>query len=201
MGDPKHSKKIYSKPRVPWQGDRLVSERALMQEFGLRRKKEVYKANSQLKRYKQTAKRLVVAEGDQAEKEKQQLFSKLQSFGLLKEPSLTAVLSITVNQLLERRLQTQLVKKKLAKTVNQARQLIVHRHVVVGDQKIGSPSYLVTVDEEDKIAFHPSSPYYDEEHPERFKPELTEEEKEQIANIENEQEQEETDEEKDGDEE
>jgi len=183
MGDPKHSKKVYSKPRVPWQGDRLVSERALMQEFGLRRKKEVYRANSQLKKYKETAKRLVVAEGDQAEKEKEQLFSKLQRYGLLKEPSLTSVLSITVNQLLNRRLQTQLVKKKLAKTVNQARQLIVHRHVVIGDKKISSPSYLVSVDEEDRIAFHPSSPYYDEDHPERFKPELSEEEKEQIAKI------------------
>jgi small subunit ribosomal protein S4 len=45
----------------------------------------------------------------------------------------------------------------LAKTIRQARQLIVHRHIVIGDKVISSPGYLVKVDEEDKIGYNPYS--------------------------------------------
>ena len=170
MGDPRHAKKQYSKPRVPWQSDRLNEERGYMQRFGLRRKKEVYRAESKLKKYKEVAKRLVGKEDAQSLKEKEQLFSTLQKYGLLQEPTLTSVLSISLEQILERRLQSQLVHKDLAASVKQARQLIVHRHVTVGGKKVSSPGYLVTVEEESTVAFHPTSPYADEDHPERYMP-------------------------------
>ena len=67
---------------------------------------------------------------------------------------------------MERRLQTQVVRRGLARTMKQARQMIVHRHIMVGDKIITSPSYLVKAEEEDKIKFAPKSPFSNPDHPE-----------------------------------
>jgi len=66
-----------------------------------------------------------------------------------------------------RRLQTVLFKKGMARSVKQARQFIVHEHVLIGDKKITSPAYLVKVSEEASISFAVSSPLISEDHPER----------------------------------
>jgi len=58
------------------------------------------------------------------------------------------VLKLTVRDILERRLQTMVYRLALAKTIHQARQLIVHGHVYVGDRKVRSPSYHVMRGEE-----------------------------------------------------
>jgi len=56
--------------------------------------------------------------------------------------------------LLERRLDNVLYRLKLASTRAQARQIIVHGHVMVGPNKVYSPSYLVEIGEE--ILFAPN---------------------------------------------
>ena len=70
---------------------------------------------------------------------------------------------------MERRLQTIVMKKGLARTIKQARQMITHKHIIVGNKVIPSPSYLVTVDDESRILYSPRSKFNDVEHPERNK--------------------------------
>ena len=179
MGDPRFSKKAYQKPKVPWQEDRIDEERILMEQFGLTRKQELYRTQAILKEYKETAKRLATDETDQAEKEKQQLFNSLNQYGLLRENTLTDVLSVDLRQLLGRRLQTLLVDQDLARSPSQARQFISHRHIKVDGERVTSPGYFVTVEEEPTIEFHENSPYADEDHPERPQPEAHEAAEEQ----------------------
>lgn len=171
MGDPRRLRNKYSRPGHPWQRERIEEERVLVQEYGLKNKTEIYKARSRLKTFADLAKKLIAARGAQAEKEKQQLLSRLTRLGLVKQGAqLDDVLGIQLKNLLERRLQTMLFRKGLARSVNQARQFIVHEHVTVGNRTVAAPSYLVPVDEEASLAFVPASPYANTSHPERALP-------------------------------
>ncbi len=81
------------------------------------------------------------------------LIKRLYEMGLLEEGELNldSILNLTVKDLLERRLQTMVYKKGLAKTVHNARQVVAHKKVIVGDRIINRPSYLVSRKEEGLI--------------------------------------------------
>ena len=168
MGDPKKQRKKYSTPSHPWQKGRIDEEKALMKEYGFKNKKEIWKMNSILNKYKHQAKRLITLQARQAEIEKKQLIEKLFSLGITKENAKTDdILSLSLKDLIERRLQTRLYKQNLARSVRQARQYITHNHVMIGNKLITSPSYLVKKTEESLVRFVPSSSLSDPEHPER----------------------------------
>ncbi|MEM4076809.1 MAG: 30S ribosomal protein S4, partial [Metallosphaera sp.] len=103
---------------------------------------------------------LALPPSERAMREKQ-LLSKLYKIGLLKseQSSIDDVLGLEEENLLERRLQTIVHRKGLARTIYQARQLIVHGHIAVGGRKVTSPGYIVKRDEEDSIDFYPISPF------------------------------------------
>ena len=61
------------------------------------------------------------------------------------------VLNLTLKDVMERRLQTLVVRKQMANSMMQSRQFITHEHVAVGARKITAPSYLVSVNEEPLI--------------------------------------------------
>ncbi|RJQ17619.1 30S ribosomal protein S4 [Candidatus Woesearchaeota archaeon] len=169
MGDPKKIRKKYTPPRHPWEGSRIEEEKVLMKEYGFKNKREIWKASSLLTNFKDQAKKLSAISGKQKDVEMQQLMQRLKSLALVKEDAvLDDVLSIPVTALLDRRLQTMLLKKGYARTVEQARQMIVHQHVMVGDKKITAPSYLVRAGEEASISFSTSSPFFSVDHPERI---------------------------------
>lgn len=168
MGDPKKHRKKYSTPTHPWQKERILQEKELMKEYGFKNKKELWKANSMLRNFSDQAKKLIPLKTSQAEKEKKQLLHKLQNLGLIEKSSqLEDVLSITMKDLLNRRLQTLVLKKELANSIKQARQFIVHEHILVGGKKITIPSYIVSKKEEGSITFAPDSKMFQPEHPER----------------------------------
>ena len=73
--------------------------------------------------------------------------------------TLDEILGLGVESILERRLQTIVYRKGLAKTIHQARQLIAHGHIAISGQKVRSPGYLVHRDEEDLIDYAPTSPF------------------------------------------
>ena len=77
------------------------------------------------------------------------------------------MLGITIKDILERRLQTIVFKKGLARGIKQARQFVTHQHIAVNDRIITAPSYLVLASEEGKVSFIPKSPLADPEHSER----------------------------------
>lgn len=172
MGDPRRLRKKYSGPGHPWQAARIQEEKGLVHEFGLRNKRELWKAESVMKAFSAQAKRLIALrtaqEGGQAEVERKQLLDRLSRLGVLSSAAdLDDVLSLSVSDVLARRLQSVLVKNGLARTPKQARQFIVHGHVMIDGRKISAPSYLVPVAEEAKISFVGRSSLSNPDHPER----------------------------------
>jgi len=168
MGDPRRRRKKYSKPAHPWQKERIEEEKLLSNEYGLKNKQELWRVGSLLRNFKKQAKTLVTSTKKQSEIEKDLLLKRLNSLGLLgKDAKIEEVLSIELKDVLERRLQTIVYRKKLSNSVGQARQFIVHRHIAVGDKVISVPSYMVTVDEEAKVTFRGTSTLAKDDHPER----------------------------------
>ena len=169
MGDPRKIRKKYSTPSHPWQKTRIEEENKIQQEYGTKNKKEIWKMRSFLQNAKGQAKKIVSLKSEQAEKEKTLLMTKLVRLGLLKESAeLDDVLGLALKDILDRRLQTIVHKKNLAKTTKQARQFIVHGHIKIGSKTITSPSYIVSVDEEPFVTFSDKSALSNADHPERI---------------------------------
>jgi small subunit ribosomal protein S4 len=149
----KRQRKKYSKPSHPWEKERMDDEDKILRRYGLKRKEEIWKTQSMLKSFRRQAMNLLTASGPKAEVEKNQLLGRLRKFGLIgRDATLDDVLGLDMEKLLERRLQTLVYRKGLAQTPKQARQLILHGHVMVGNRRIDVPSYLVSVDDEGSIA-------------------------------------------------
>ena len=169
MGDTRRFKKIFAKPFKAWDETRIAEEKTLQKDYGLKNHKEIWMAVSMLRTFKAQAKKLIAARGQQAEKEKQQLLTRLMSLGLTTPGAdLDTVLGLTINNILDRRLQTLVYNKKLSRSIGQARQFIVHEHVLVNNKKVAVPSYLVRKDEEETIAFADESALSSMTHPERM---------------------------------
>jgi small subunit ribosomal protein S4 len=172
MGDPKFSRRKYDKPTHPWQGDRIKMENELIKKYGLRNKKELWKAQSLLRRFRQRSRELqakVRYEDKQAEKEREELLKKLGNLGLLplEGATLNDVLSLDIEAILSRRFQTLAYVKGLAYSPKQSRQLIVHGHAAIGDRKVTIPGYYVKREEENLIRYSPESPLANDLHPAR----------------------------------
>jgi small subunit ribosomal protein S4 len=186
MGDPKIIKRKFEYPPHPWQKSRIEEEKGLIKEYGLKNKTEIWKMSSKAKNFSNQAKKLTASESGQSKKETEQLLARLSRLGLLPMgASIDDVLGLTVKDLLERRLQTIVFKKGLAKSISQARQFITHQHIALDNKIITSPSYMVDAAEEAKVSFVQKSALADPEHPERVvekpkpqpkKPEAKEEE-------------------------
>ena len=168
MGDPKRQKKKYESPRFPWRSDILQSELRLLGEYGLRNKRELWRHRTMLSNFRGTARSLLGVPSSERAREENQLVERLKRLGVLSEDAvLDNVLDVTTENLLERRLQTIVFRKGLAKSTTQARQLITHGHIAIRDRKVFSPSYLVQRDEEQRITYAPSSPLSSPDHPVR----------------------------------
>jgi len=149
-------KKKLKKPLRPWDKTRIEQEKKLLEKYGLRRKKEIWKAESILRNYRRRA-RDITAKRD--EKAKKILLEKLYKTCLLsKQSKLADVLSLTVENLLDRRLQTLVFTKELANTPKHARQLITHGYIAINDRKVSFPSLLVDKEVENKISYYKNTP-------------------------------------------
>jgi small subunit ribosomal protein S4 len=159
MGDPKKSRRTWEGPRHPWRKEVLIEESRLLGLYGLRNKRELWKAMSIIRYYRHRARALLAAPSEIREREERALIERLIKLGLLKEGAkLDNILDLRVDDLLERRLQTVVYRKGLARTIYEARQLIIHGHIAIKGRRIRSPGYLVTVDEEPYVDYYPYSP-------------------------------------------
>jgi len=145
-------KKKYETPRHPWVKERMDAEDRILRMYGLRRKREIWRAQTVLRKFREQARALMARSDPQAEREKAALFKRLQRFGLVGEnATLDDVLGLTTEDIIKRYLQWIVYKKGLARTPRQARQMIVHGHVRVNGRAMRSPTYMVPVEEEDAI--------------------------------------------------
>ncbi len=169
MGDPKFPSKHYNTPSHPWQKVRIEEERTLIHQYWLKNKKEIWKANTKIRSMRRQARKLTATSGDeQAQKEKTLLLSKLNRLGMLdQESGLEDVLRMTPENILDRRLQTQVYLQGLASTAKQARQLIIHGHISVEGAVTRVPGMIVTKLQEKNITYSPASALNSDLHPVR----------------------------------
>ena len=152
MGDPKKSRKQYNRPRSPWRTDQLAQELYLLGTFGLRNKRELWKSQTQLSGVRKQARTLLAATQVVREREEKKLLDSLKRRGLIGEAAtLDDILSLTVEDMLSRRLQTVVFKKGMALSPLHSRQLIVHGHITVGGRVITVPGYEVPGAEQDAV--------------------------------------------------
>ena len=158
MGDPKYPRKVWRKPKRPLNYELKMDELQTLGTFGLRTKRELWKAHTELSRVSQQARSLLALTQEARAEKEPILLKSLSRIGLVSEnASLDDVLNLKPTDLLARRLQTIVSTKLGFKTPYQARQAVIHGHIMVGDRKVDIPSYTVTVEEEDSVHFSPES--------------------------------------------
>jgi len=158
MGDPKTSRRVWQKPKRPLNYDLIMDELKTLGTFGLKTKRELWKTQTELSRVRLQARSLLALRQDERERKEPILMQSLSKIGLVNEDStLDDVLNLQVTDLLSRRLQTIAQKKLYFKTPYQARQAIVHGHIMIGDSVVTIPSYIVKTEEEAKIHLIPES--------------------------------------------
>lgn len=170
MGYPGKNRKSYNTPKHPWQAARIEPEVELVKRYGLRNKREVWKAHSALKKYRELARKLLAESAKSQLKghvktDSDNILNRLKRYGILKtDAGLDDILSLDINTFLERRLQTQVHKQGLANTLKQARQFIVHGHVAVAGKKVTIPGYIVQTNEELSLGYYGGSGLSNESH-------------------------------------
>ena len=177
MGEPKFSRPRTQTPTHPWKQARIDEEHDLKERYGLKKvggMREIWREKSALRRHRNQAMNLIgrvdSTEGHYA-KEKEQLLNSLTKKGLLQTGAdVGDVLEINVEHMLSRRLQSVVYYKGLAPSMRAARNLIVHGHICIGDQRMTVPGYHVLKEEEDSLQYSENSPFVDPEHP--FRKEL-----------------------------
>jgi len=155
MGDPRKAKKKYTRPRSIWTSDQISSELYVVGSYGLRNKKELWKAQSEMARIRNQARALLALPSEVRHGKETNLLNFLSRLGIVgTNATLDDILNLKIEDILERRLQTMVMRRSNLKSPYQARQMVVHGHVSIGNRKVNLPGYLVKKDEETEILVH-----------------------------------------------
>ena len=149
----KRKHKSYSRPKKPYDKKRIEEEAPIVEKFGLKNKREIWKAEARVDVIREKAKHLISA----SEEEKEAFFKRLRKIGL-DVNSIADVLSLNKEDYMKRRLQTLVAAKGLAPTIKAARQFIVHKKILVAGEAVNSPAYVVPVELEGSISLKISNP-------------------------------------------
>jgi small subunit ribosomal protein S4 len=139
---PIRSRKKYSRPKKRFDKERIEEENILREKYGLKNKREIWVADTSIKKIRGLAKALIT----KSEDEKNRFIERLNKKGF-EVKSIADALALDKENWLKRRLQTIVFEKKIAKTPKQARQLIVHKKILIGNRIINIPSYQVSLSE------------------------------------------------------
>ena len=154
-------KKTSKTPRKPFDKDRLTGELKVVGQYGLKSKREMWRVALTLAKLRKAARQLLTLEERDPKRlfEGDALIRRIVKLGLLKsnEKKLDYVLGLTVNQFMERRLQTFVAQKSLAQSVHHARIRIRQRHLCIGKQMVNIPSFMVSKSSESHITLAPTS--------------------------------------------
>lgn len=142
----KRKPKSYTRPKRPFEKERIEEEKKIQKEFGLKNKKEIWKAESEINSIREKAKALISS----PEEEQKKLFERLNKQGY-DVNSIADILSLNKTDLLKRRIQKIIHYKGFARSPRHARQLVAHKKVKVNGRTINQPSFHVPIELEDKI--------------------------------------------------
>ena len=155
MGDPRKITKKYKKPKKLLDKTRVIEEGKLKREYGLKNARELWIAQSELRRVRREARKLLALSEEERKKGAAVVLGKLERMGILAgDATIDNILSLTVRNFLERRLQTIVFRKGMARTPVQARQLITHGYIAIKGRKATSPGTTVTHATEGDIAYY-----------------------------------------------
>ncbi len=149
----KRKHKSYSRPKRPYDKRRIEEEAPIIEKFGLKNKREIWKAEARVNVIREKAKNLISA----SEEEKEAFFKRLRKIGL-NVHSIADVLSLNKEDYMKRRLQTLVSTKGLAPTIKAARQFVIHKKILVNGEIVNSPSYVVSIESENKISLKGGKP-------------------------------------------
>ncbi|MBI2079691.1 30S ribosomal protein S4 [Candidatus Micrarchaeota archaeon] len=154
MGDPRKLRNKYARPKKLLDLARITEEKGLKREYALKNMRELWVAVQELKKYRREARRLLSVTEEERKKDAEKILNKLNKFGILPaDAKLDDILSLDVKNILERRLQTIVYRKGLARTLRQSRQLITHGFIAIRGRKMSRPSYLMLTDEESTLNY------------------------------------------------
>lgn len=166
MGDPKKKHKRYTTPKRPYDFANLEEELKLIGAYSLRNKRELWSHRTKLSTLRRRARKLLSMDPVARADTEKEMIMKLSSLGLVSErANLDDILELSIQGLMERRLQTFIFRKGMAKSLYQARQLITHGHIAISGRKVKAPSYMVTVEDEASLDYAESSPLAAKTHP------------------------------------
>jgi small subunit ribosomal protein S4 len=166
MGDPKKQRKKYDTPRFRWRKDILQEELKLLGQYGLRNKHELWRHKTLLSKTRGIARSLISKTAEERAKMENEALTRLKKLGILQETAvLDNVLDLSIEDILERRLQTIVFRKGLTRTIFQARQLITHGHVTIDNRRVTIPGYIVPKAEEAQITYSAQSAVANQAHP------------------------------------
>ena len=155
MGEPRKKRKQYETPRKQWDKRLLETERKLSDTYGLVNKREIRRLMTWLKYKRKQAKGVLAMPLDKRMQRQQELMSGLRKIGLVgSEAALDDVLGLKIEGLLEKRLQTLVLRRGLANTSKQARQFVSHGHIAINGKRASSPGYIVPVAEAESIGWY-----------------------------------------------
>jgi len=145
----KKLKKTYDTPNTGWNEERMEREEGLMEDYGLKNKKELYKAQNKLRSFRSEARKLIAQDDEEAE---QEIIDRANDLGLIKSNAgLEALLTLNITDILDRRIQSAVERKGYANSIQHARQLVVHGHIYKDGKKVDAPGYLLTQEEEKNL--------------------------------------------------
>merc|ERR1712032_1698519 len=142
----KNKSKTSKTPRRPFEKERIDAELKLVGEYGLKNKREVWRVHYSLAKVRKRARILLTL----SEKDPRRIFEgaallrRLHNLGVLDESKskIDYILALKVEDFLERRLQTLVFRKQMAKSIHHARVLIRQKHIRVGKQVVDIPSFI-----------------------------------------------------------
>ncbi len=153
MGAPKRNRKKYERPSAMWNKQRIEEEHKLKEVYGLKNLRELWKATSELRRVKRNARE--VLSGRSTQKTGTDIINRLAICNIVKEDAIADdLLVLKPESILERRLQTVVFRRGMAKSLRQSRQLIAHGFIAINGSRVKSPGYLVRKDEESNIGYY-----------------------------------------------
>ena len=155
MGAPKRNRSKFEKPKERWNLERIKKDNALINEYGLKNMKELWKVQSEVSRVRRNVRELLSVSGGESENVKERIIGRLTKLGLA-TPSTTLdnLLDLKESNMLDRRLQTIVFKRGMARSAKQARQITVHGFISINGRRVNRPGYMVDVEAEKGIGYY-----------------------------------------------
>lgn len=163
-------RKLYERPQKLWDVQRIGEERKLINEYGLKNMRELWRMKTLLRKIRREARSLLAKRGADTEARKQSLIESVKRFLIGKATvSLDDVLALSTRDILERRLQSVVFRKGLAHTMVQGRQFVSHGHIAIAGRRNSAPSRLVLFSEEKQVNWYGNAIKFDTDEPEPVK--------------------------------